>query len=361
MITTLTLTNFRNHKSARISTGDARHIIVHGANGAGKTNILEAISFFAPGTGLRSAEPADIPGFGTADGFGVHAELASGDTIATASGRGVKINGEASDFAALSRIIKPIWLTPREDGLFYGAASDRRIFFDHLIGTFSPGHITHLAQYTKLMAERGAALRVGADDNWLGAIEENLAGAAAAIAAERVKYAAELNHFFGEENEFGANALTLSGWLEDRFVAGASTGEIETEWRKYLADNRVLVSGRQIFDGTHRTDFLVLNIGLNRPAHLCSTGQQKMILLSLALSHSRLVRALTGVAPIILLDEVGAHLDTDALARFLSALEKLGVSVWMTGVSDEAFFALPSTFFIKVPFAGEGVPPQAAG
>ncbi|MDR0319308.1 MAG: DNA replication and repair protein RecF [Rickettsiales bacterium] len=357
MITTLTLTNFRNHKSTRIKTQGAKHIILFGANGSGKTNIIEAISLLSAGAGLRRAEMTDLPAFESDAGFGIHAELECGNTAATAAGAGdarraVKINGRDSSLAELLKIIKPIWLTPREDGLFYGAAENRRAFFDHLIAGFSPSHAGRLGRLSKLISERAAALRAEAEPGWLSAIEENLMQTAAAVAAERVKYCAELNHFFNAESEFGRNAITVSGWLEDRILAGEPISKIETDYAEYLADNRILMSDRQIFDGPQKSDFKVLGMDLNRPAHLCSTGQQKMILLSLALSHAKLLSALFGVSPVILLDEVAAHLDNDTRAKLLAEFGKTNSQIWMTGVSASAFASLPEAVFIEIEDGG---------
>ncbi|MDR0449184.1 MAG: AAA family ATPase [Rickettsiales bacterium] len=353
MIASLTLTNFRNHKSTRIKTMGAKHIVLFGANGSGKTNIIEAISLLAPGAGLRRAELSDFQTFESGAGFGVHAELESGDTAATAAAidaprRAIKINGQDSSLAELLKIIKPVWITPREDGLFYGGASDRRAFFDHLIAGFSPSHAGRVSRLAKLTAERAAALRGGAEDGWLSAIEENLMQTASSVAAERVKYCAELNHFFGAESGFGKNALAPSGWLEDRIAAGEPISKIETDYARYLSENRILVADRQIMDGPHKSDFKVLSVDMNRPAHLCSTGQQKMILLSLALSHARLIAAIFGAAPVILLDEVAAHLDKDTRAKLLAEFAKIEAQIWMTGTSASSFGGLPGAAFIEI-------------
>lgn len=351
MILTLTLTNFRNHISSRIKTGGARHIVLFGQNGSGKTNIIEAISLLSPGSGLRRADLCDLPGFDSNAAFGIHAALASGDSVATASTdtkRSVKINTSDAPLSDLAKIIKPLWLTPREDSLFYGASESRRAFFDHLISAFSPAHSGRLSRLSKLISERAAALRTGANDGWLTAIEENLTGTSAAIAADRVKYCAELNHFFNAESQFGKNGITISGWIEDKLITGEPISEIETNYMKYLAENRFLISDRQIFEGPHKSDFKIINMTLNRPAHLCSTGQQKMMLLSLALSHSKLITALTGIAPVILLDEVAAHLDAKTLTKLMSEFGKLNAQVWMTGTSVAPFANLPDAKFIEI-------------
>ncbi|MCL2629555.1 MAG: DNA replication and repair protein RecF [Alphaproteobacteria bacterium] len=345
MITTLTLTNFRNHKSLRVSVGGAKHIVLYGANGAGKTNVIEAISLLGSGSGLRRSELSELSGFGSVEGFGVHAELDSGDVVATACNaerRAVKVNGQDSSFAELLRIVKPLWITPREDGLFYGAASDRRAFFDHLISGFSPAHAGRLSRMVKLISERAAAIKSGGDEGWLSAIEENLMQTASAVAAERVKYCGELNYFFKD------NTITVAGWIEDRIIAGEPISEIENEYLKYLSENRALIGDRQIFDGPQKSDFKVASSSLGRAANLCSTGQQKSILLALALAHARLVAAVVGVKPIILLDEVVAHLDDGARARLFDELGRIDAQVWMTGVDSAKFEGLEEKVMAEV-------------
>ncbi len=354
MIITLTLTNFRNHPTTRIRVDGARHIVLTGENGSGKTNVIEALSLLAPGTGLRRANLSEISTFNSSSGFGVVAELSNGTLVATALSndsekRVATIDKQTSAISHFPNVIRLVWITPREDRLFNDSVSDRRSFFDQLITTFDPAHSGRISRLSKLLNERAYALKCGGDSIWLDGIEKHLSETSASIAAARVMYASEINHFFGDASSpFGQNALTVSGWFEDRIIKNKTSIEIESEYIEYLRNNRFLTNDKQIIDGPNKSDIVTWNITLDRPAHLCSTGQQKMILLSLILSHAKLVMTKTGSAPVILLDEVVAHLDPNTRASLFNALNQLNGQTWMTGVDPNLFSGLDGALILNV-------------
>ncbi len=199
MIKTLTLTNFRNHASTRINTGGAKNIIITGPNGAGKTALIEAVSMLGGERGLRAAVWSDIAKFDTS-GFATFAVLDNDTEIGISwntgdTNRRAKIDGNNAPLSNLAEYMRIIWLTPKEDRIFIDSVSDRRAFFDRLAASFDAAHSGRVARLGRLLSERGFALKNGADDNWMTAIEVQIASLAVAIAAARIKYAGELNYF----------------------------------------------------------------------------------------------------------------------------------------------------------------------
>ena len=344
MIKDLTLTDFRNHKTCRINVGNGRNIIITGPNGAGKTAILEAVSMLAGDRGMRGAGMSDIARFDGMGVFSVFATLAddteicvyfnSGDT-----NRHAKIDGESAPLADLAGHLCIIWLTPREDRIFVEGASERRTFFDRLAAGFDSAHFGRVARHAKLMTERAGALKNGADTNWLNAIDEQIAAVATAIAAARIQYAGEINYFLANA------AISVDGMLES-MIMKANAAEAERAYLAHLKENRQLVNDKMVVDGVNKSDFGVFNHELNLPAHLTSTGQQKTTLLNLILAHAKLVHTKTGREPIILLDEVVAHLDAAARKKLFDELGTAHAQVWVTGLDATIFTDVPNATFV---------------
>ena len=351
MIETLTLTDFRNHSSSRIKTGGARNIVIIGDNGSGKTAILEAVSMFAGNGSLRGATTIEIARDNGSGGFAISAELSDGTALSVTwkagdAHRRARIDNDAAPLSDLARHLRLVWLTPREDRLFVDGAADRRAFFDRLCASFDATHSGRCARLAKLLAERAYALKNGSDDNWLNPIEKHLAATAVAVASLRVKYSGEINHELSKDENNDSSLITLSGWLEDRLSKGAAASDVEKEYLDYLANNRELIADKMNIDGAHKSDFGMFNSALNKPANMTSTGQQKLMLLSLMCAHARLIKTKTGTAPIILLDEVAAHLDKSARARLFAEFKNLDAQVWATGLDKGTFVSVSDALFI---------------
>lgn len=343
MIQRLTLTDFRNHAFGRIDVRGHRNIIITGPNGAGKTAVLEAVSMLSGDRGMRGAPYSDIARFGGTGGFAVHCDLADGGDVSVTfsagdTNRRARIDGDAARLPDLGRILRIVWITPREDRIFVDAASDRRAFFDRLAAAFDPTHSGRVGRLSKLMTERANAIRAGGDNRWLEAIDAQIAATAIAISAARIQYAGEVNFFLTR------TAVSVAGLCESLVLESGAAAE--EKYLQYLRANRTLVGDKMITDGPHKSDFGVFNNELNLPAHITSTGQQKAALLDLILAHSRLVNTKTGRTPIILLDEAAAHLDSDARARLFSELGAAQAQVWATGLDASTFADVPDAAFV---------------
>ncbi len=353
-VTRLVLTDFRCYRQARLAV-DARPVVLTGPNGAGKTNLLEAISFLAPGRGLRRARLAEIDrrpaSEGQAGAWAVAADVAtSRHTVqigtgreATASGgerRVVRIDGApARSQTVLAEHVNLVWLTPQMDRLFIEGAAPRRRFLDRLVYGFDPEHAPRLAAYDQAMRERGVLLREGRYDTaWLGALEESMARHGVAIAAARRDVVARLDRACAEGAAgFPSAALAAVGAVETALTDKPALA-VEEELRDHLAAGR-----RQDAEsggaaaGPHRSDFAVRHAGTGVAAEQCSTGEQKALLIAVLLAHARLQAALRGVAPVMLLDEIVAHLDLERRRALFAELLALGAQAWLTG-TDDAFF-----------------------
>jgi DNA replication and repair protein RecF len=345
----LTLIDFRSYASLRLDL-DPRPVVLTGPNGAGKTNLLEAISFLAPGRGLRSTRLADLDRLG-AGPWSVVARLSSARgavEIRTAhlrenerARRSVQIDGgDADSQAALAETLSVVWLTPAMDRLFQDGAGERRRFLDRLVLSGDPAHATRLARYAHVLRQRAKLLRAGRfDPSWLGGLERQAAAAGVAIAAARRQSVRGLSAArIDPPDGFPTLALALAGPIED-WLAEAPALEVEERFADALAQSR-----RQDAEtgsaaiGPHRSDLLVHDGASGRLAGDCSTGQQKALLVSLVLAEARL-RAFGGERqPILLLDEVAAHLDGERRAALFEALHGLGAQAWLTG-TDAATFA----------------------
>lgn len=356
-VTRLRLTDFRNHASLGLD-GDGRHVVLAGDNGVGKTNILEALSLLSPGRGLRRARLDEMARLGGAGAWSVFARLAGPDgevkigTGFEATGedearvRRVRIDGETTRSAdALLDHVRVLWLTPAMDGLFTGPASERRRFLDRLVLALTPGHGAHVAAFEKAMRGRNRLLEEERFDlDWLEAIEAQMAELGVAVASARVETVACLERLIAEtraDAPFPHADLALEGEIEALVAAGGPAADAEDAYRARLRDGRRRdkAAGRTL-DGPHRADLVVHHGPKAMPAHLSSTGEQKALLLGLVLAHARLVGETCGRAPLLLLDEVAAHLDPRRRAELFDVVEALGSQCWMTGTDASAFAAL---------------------
>ncbi|WP_421854713.1 DNA replication/repair protein RecF [Oricola sp.] len=351
-LSTLKLAAFRNYASLSLSLA-GRHIVLTGPNGAGKTNLMEAVSLLSPGRGLRRAQLADVATAGTTGGFAVNATLeraGDGFTIGTGtagndgSQRKVRINGTNAKTAdELLDLCRVIWLTPATDGLFTGPAGDRRRFLDRMVLAIDPAHGRRAADYEKAMRNRNRLLEDNAADAWLDAAEAQLAGLGSAIIAARQELAGLLAGIVAarESDPFPNAALSVEGELEQQARDGAVAGEIEDALIAMLRDNRMRdrAAGRTLI-GPHRAEFAIRHRQKDMPAALCSTGEQKALLIGLVLAHANLTRTISGMAPIMLLDEIAAHLDPDRRAALFDQIDAVGGQAFMTGTDRNLFEAL---------------------
>jgi DNA replication and repair protein RecF len=353
-ISKLTLTNFRNYAALTIDLAPGA-VVFSGDNGAGKTNLLEAISFLTPGRGLRRAPYADVAREGGDGGFALHFRLdgpdgqveigtgISGGDTAGEGGRRVRINGAPARSAEdMLEWLRVVWLTPAMDALFTGPAADRRRFLDRLVLAIDPGHGQRAIDYEKAMRGRNRLLTEGSrDDRWFDAIETQMAETGVAIAAARaemVRLLAAMIDRLPDTGPFPQADIGLSGDLEAE-IAAAPAVDVEERFRRTLAEGRERdrAAGRTL-DGPHRSDLMVRHRPKAMPAELCSTGEQKALLVGIVLSHARLTGEMSGMTPILLLDEIAAHLDSRRRAALFSILEELNCQAFMTG-TDAALFS----------------------
>jgi DNA replication and repair protein RecF len=350
----LAVTDFRSYAHAALDlTG--RPVFLFGPNGAGKTNLLEAVSFLAPGRGLRGAAIAEVgrrlPGETQGRAWAVAAEVEGADGITRlgagteapgAVRRSVRIEGEPAPPARLSDYLRLVWLTPQQDRLFLEGASERRRFFDRLAFAAEPAHASAASAYERAMRERIRLLTDGpAEPVWLTALEAQAAQAGAALAAGRARTLAALQAEIDARGErpFPLADLSLSGGFEQMAAEGLDEAAIEARLAAALAGSRErdAAAGRAL-TGPHRTDLVVRHRQKDRPAAECSTGEQKALILNLILAQaSRLSRAKSDPNPILLLDEVAAHLDVVRRAALFDEIEALGLQAFLTG-TDEALF-----------------------
>ena len=335
-ITSLTLSHFRSHLATQIDA-DARPVAMFGPNGAGKTNVLEAISLLSPGRGLRGAIVADMARRPEKIGWKVAAQLETParhreiDLRCEAGGpRRIVIDGKAAPQADLGRVLRVLWLVPAMDRLWIEGAEGRRRFLDRMTLGFVPGHAEASLGYERAMRERNRLLRDGVDNpRWFAALEARMAETGAAIAANRRRALARVaSAQEGAETAFPTAELTLE-------VEGP---EAEEELAAALSEGRPrdIAAGRALV-GPHRADLSALYVTKGTPARECSTGEQKALLVSLILANARALSAELGMAPIILLDEVAAHLDADRRAALYDEVTALGSQAWMTGTGRELF------------------------
>ena len=349
----LVLTAFRNYSQQTIEPA-GRSVVLTGANGAGKTNILEALSLLAPGRGMRGATLSQLQSQSTsgAQGWGVAATIRDARGLQRQFGTGVqadkpdkrvvRLDGELlRGQSALTHHFALLWQTPQMDQLFTGGMSERRIYFDRMVSCFSPEHSSLVAKYDYLRRERRQLLSHSRPDTqWLGSIERKMAESSLAIAAARVEVAQHLTSAIATLNPvFPKAVLRLHGFAEQALIQGTLTAlDIEDELRAQLSASRPhdAQTGRASH-GAHRFELLVDHQEKNMEAAYCSTGEQKALMLSLLLSQCLAMKQRLSRVPILLLDEVIAHLDEHRREALFTLLLELNVQSWMTGTDVAPF------------------------
>lgn len=356
-VSALTLTHYRCYTQQALRDLPRGAVVLYGANGAGKTNVLEAVSLLSPGRGLRGARPPEIQQNGAgapSQSWAVAAkvetpygevQIGTGLDAARQNKRLIRINGAtAKSQGALAEYLSCVWLTPQMDRLFLDGTSARRQFLDRLIFAFDASHTGRLTRYENAMRQRSKILKEyeRPDPSWLEGLEATMAETGVAIAAARLDFTERLRAACHEADRtisdyFPLARIALSGTLEE-LLAHQPALEVEDSFRYQLAETRAqdAVTGGAA-TGPHKTDLIVHYARKAMPADQCSTGEQKALLIGLVLAHARLIKAERGAPPILLLDEIAAHLDDSRRAALYDLLETMGGQVWMTG-TDRALF-----------------------
>jgi DNA replication and repair protein RecF len=352
----LSLTNFRSYHAAQVELDRAGPVVLTGANGAGKTNLIEAISLLAPGRGLRRATMEELA-FSEGDGsWAVSAEIEGMLGLATL-GTGIdppagedttpvrqcRVDREkVGSAAAFADHLRVVWLTPAMDRLFNGPASERRRFLDRLVLAVDAGHSARVNALERSLRSRNRLLEDATNDpHWLDAVEHETAELAVAVAAARAETVTRLAGALAAARDnapaFPLAEVALDGWME-QLLPNHSATEIEDRYRTLLKEHRArdAAAGRTL-DGPHLSDLKVMHANKGVPAEDASTGEQKALLIRLVLAHAGLIKDMTGFAPVLLLDEVIAHLDPGRRAALYDALTDLSAQVWMTGADPAAF------------------------
>lgn len=370
LVQKITLSQFRSYETLRIDTSSSPFVILTGENGAGKTNVLEALSLLSPGRGLRGASLDEYlnthatPG----DSWAVAAEIKTtqGHLMRIGTGiepgkksRTVRVNGKSvKGQGAFAEILSFVWLTPQMDRLFLEGASARRKFLDRLVFAQDPSHATRIARYEKNLRERLALLqgnKVVPAAQWVEVLENNLAADAVAIASSRRTLIDRLERhvmeFSAQQSLFPAPVFALAGWIDDA-VQSLPAVQVEEEMKRRFKSSRGqdAMSGKSL-EGAHRSDFLVRYAEKDMPAAQCSTGEQKALLVSIVLAHAMMIRSERGQAPVLLLDEVAAHFDDARREQLFAHLDSLNTQVWMTGTDSDIF----KTFSDRARFFHMGV------
>jgi DNA replication and repair protein RecF len=363
-VSRLVLTDFRGYASLRLAV-DGRPVVLTGANGAGKTNLLEAISFLAPGRGLRRAKLADIdrrvpparPSDMPPGAWAIAATVATpqgpvqigtGRDATSDSGerRLLRVDGApAKSHTALAEHLSLVWLTPQMDRLFIEGSSARRRFLDRLVYGFDPTHAARVGAYEQAMRERARLLRDGpADPAWLAALEERMAEHGIAVAAARRDVTARLDAVTGEtRGPFPGARLALTGTVEEWLETMPALAAEDELRRRLAAARRVDAESGTTTVGPHRADFGVRHAATGMVAAECSTGEQKALLVAVLLAQARLQAELRGAPPVMLLDEVTAHLDGKRRAALFGEIAALGSQAWLTGTDPGLFAELTGT------------------
>ncbi|MDA0664057.1 MAG: DNA replication/repair protein RecF [Proteobacteria bacterium] len=352
-VTRLRLSDFRSYHKAAYD-GDTRPVVLTGPNGAGKTNMLEAVSFLAPGRGLRQAQLNEID-----RRSGDPAGWAVAGTICGASGpvdigtgrepdrprRMVRVNGApVSGQGALGEYVSIVWLTPQMDRLFLDGASARRRFLDRLVFGFDTAHAGRVGGYEHAMRERLRLLKAGRmDDAWLSALEESMAERGVAIAAARREMATRLARACAEgTGPFPRAGIAATGEVESLLDDGPALAAEDCLRERLARTRRLDADSGRTSAGPHRSDFTVRHLEKEMPADQCSTGEQKALLIAVVLADARLQAAERGAAPLLLLDEVAAHLDAEKRQALFAEILALGAQAWLTGTDRTTFAELES-------------------
>jgi DNA replication and repair protein RecF len=341
-VSRLTLTDFRSYAAATIEPGPG-FVLLFGENGAGKTNLLEAVSLLAPGRGLRGVPLSDVARQGGSGGWAVASrfgdtDLGTGTLPPAPERRQVRINGAPASVNSLSEWLSVLWLTPATDRLFTGSAGERRRFLDRFVLALEPGHAHHSTRYDAAMRARNKLLADECrDDAWLASLEAAMAEHGAAIADARRRTVAALDERLAAapDDEFARAGIALEG-----FEAGDLGAELRANRQRDAATGRAT-------EGPHRQDLAVLHRAKQMPAASSSTGEQKALLLGLVLAHAELVSDRCGEPPLLLLDEVAAHLDPKRRAALFARLDGRG-QVWMTATEAALFDGIGSASRFRV-------------
>lgn len=365
-VTRLTLTNFRNYTNARMET-DGMSVVLTGDNGAGKTNFLEAISFLIPGSGLRRAKLSDVANIDakkqkdeTFVRWAVAANLAGSSAPSIGTGiektttvggrekRAVHVDGQpVRAQSQLAEHFSCHWLTPQMDRLFQGGADGRRRFLDRMVFAVDPAHAGRTAGYMHAMRERSRLLKDGKmDDAWLSALEETMAAKGVAVAAARMDVAKRLGDLCERHaGPFPPASLVIDGMVEGLLEKGPAL-QAEDHIKDVLRASRALDGQKgttgNVSNGklSHQSDLLVTHLLKGQPAAMCSTGEQKMLLTGLVLGAARLGALDEGRVPVLLLDEVCAHLDEHHLGALFDEVSDIGAQAWLTGTDEKLFHQL---------------------
>jgi DNA replication and repair protein RecF len=333
----LALSHFRSHRRTRLDL-DGRPVALFGPNGAGKTNLMEAVSLLSPGRGLRRATADEIVRRPEAIGWKIRADLAGPDlghevelTAEPGAPRAVRLDGKAAPQVALARLIRIVWLVPAQDRLWIEGSDGRRRFLDRMTMSFLPDHAEDVLAYEKAMRERNRLLRDEVrDPAWFRALEAQMADAGAAISQNRATALARLaTAQEGAATAFPVAELSLEGETGPQDAVGLAEALAEGRARDMAAGRTLL--------GPHRADLGAVYVDKGVPARQCSTGEQKALLISLVLANARALKSETGAAPLVLLDEVAAHLDAGRRAALFDEICALEAQAWMTGTGPELF------------------------
>jgi DNA replication and repair protein RecF len=354
-VRTLKLNDFRNYADARLDV-DERPVVLVGDNGSGKTNLLEAVSLLSPGHGLRGRPYGELARKDGDRGFAIaatimtrhgEADIGTGlppGTREEGAARTVRINGKDQSAGMLGDYVKQVHLIPAMDGLFTGGGSERRRFLDRLVLAIDPKMRTSLSRYDRAMRQRNRLFQMREHSHSLfEGLEEQMAEAGVAIAAARFDAVARLTALIEAtqaprgEGPFPHAVLALHGTLETELAERPAT-EVEDLFRILLEEGRDRDrAASRTLEGPHRSDLLVVHGPKNAPAAQCSSGEQKALLLGLVLAKAELIKSLEGTGPLVLLDEVAAHLDAARRKALFGEILRLGVQAWMTGTDKDLF------------------------
>tara|TARA_Y100001934_G_scaffold235497_1_gene286285 strand:+ start:609 stop:1805 length:1197 start_codon:yes stop_codon:yes gene_type:complete len=355
------LSHFRSYETLKLNC-DAKFIVLNGENGAGKTNILEAISLFSPGRGIRNAktellqnaksdkEPwsinLQIINNQLKSSLSAFSEIKTKSDNTLYTKKNFRLDNQHNiSQTGLADYINMIWLTPQMERLFIDSSSERRRFFDRFVFTFDPAHAGRLIRFDNTLRERSKLLKQGImDDSWLGALEQTLAETASAIMAARIDLCQKLNAVIARleniRDYFPKATITLDSWLYQQLENNTAL-EIEDFYKETLKKNRTLdAQTGGTAQGPQKTDFEVFNLDKNMPSQACSTGEQKALLITLILAHSLLIQEEKGQAPILLLDDIVSHLDENRRENLFDYLKSFGSQCWLTGVERQNFNSL---------------------
>jgi DNA replication and repair protein RecF len=357
----LSLHHFRNYQSLRIEPGHGS-VVLSGRNGVGKTNILEALSLLTPGRGLRRAKLLELdnlkhrhPWAVAAHISGMQGEAQIGTGRVEEEGvdkRLVKIDGKPVPQTHLGKHLSMLWLTPQMEQLFLEGASSGRKFLDRLVYSFDADHASRVSEYEYAMRERNKLLEIGSGDAaWLDSLEQQMAEGAVAIAAARLLTIDGINRTIQTSKlSFPKAHLTAEGFMETRLNNGESAIVVQHALQAALAEGRArdAAAGRTLL-GPHRSELKVFQVEKEMAAENCSTGEQKALLLSIVLAQARTTAAKKGLVPVLLFDEIAAHLDAIRRLELFEEICQIGAQTWMTGTDPNLFLDLKEkAMFLQV-------------